>query len=278
VGMTVKKGKAPSGEKDLREMASTLRRWIVEQSFRSGVGHIGSALSVADIMAVLWGSVMREPGTSSPGRDRFVLAKGHAALALFASLRWKGLLTEKDFGQYCRDGSPIGAHPEHAVRGVDVSTGSLGQGLSVACGMAFGLRLKKNPARIFVLMSDAECNEGQVWEAAQFSAHHGLSSLTAVVDLNGLQALGPTRDILDLSPLAGKWRAFGWDVVEVDGHNIPALLKALGAGPGKRPRMVVARTVMGKGVSFMEGKVEWHYRNLDAKLAVQALKELGGGK
>jgi len=259
-------------------MAVTLRRWIVEQSFRSGVGHIGSALSVADLMAVLWGSVMREPGTSNPARDRFILAKGHAALALFASLRWRGLLTEKDFGQFCRDGSPIGAHPEHAVRGVDVSTGSLGQGLSVACGIAFGLRLKKNSARVFALLSDAECNEGQVWEAAQFASHHGLSNLVAVVDLNGLQAMGPTKGILDLGSLADKWRAFGWDTVEADGHNISALLKVFGAKQTAKPRMVIARTVMGSGVSFMEGKVEWHYRNLDAKLAALALKELGGGK
>jgi len=278
VGIDAKKPAASSGPKDLKEMALTLRRWIVEQSFRSGVGHIGSALSVVDIMAVLWGSVMREPGTSNPGRDRFVLAKGHAALAQFAALRWRGLLTEKDFGQFCRDGSPIGAHPEHAVRGVDVSTGSLGQGLSVACGMAFGLRARKNPARVFVLMSDAECNEGQVWEAAQFASHHGLSNLVAVIDLNGLQALGPTKSILDLGSLGEKWRAFGWEAVESDGHDISALLKALGAKPGKKPRMVVARTVLGKGVSFMEGKVEWHYRNLDAKLAVLAMKELGAGK
>ena len=259
-------------------MALTLRRWIIEQSFRSGVGHIGSALSVADIMAVLWGAVMREPGTSNPGRDRFILAKGHAALAQFAALRWRGLLTEKDFGQFCRDGSPIGAHPEHAVRGVEVSTGSLGQGLSIACGIAFGLRLKKNPARTYVLMSDAECNEGQVWEAAQFAAHHGLSSLVAVVDLNGIQALGSTKDILNLGSMAEKWRAFGWDAVEVDGHSIGALQKALNAKTGTKPRMVVARTVMGSGVSFMEGRVEWHYRNLDAKMAALALKELGGGK
>jgi len=259
-------------------MALTLRRWIVEQSFRSGVGHIGSALSVADIMAALWGSVMREPGSSNPARDRFILAKGHAALAQFAALRFRGLLTEKDFGQFCRDGSPIGAHPEHAVRGVDVSTGSLGQGLSVACGMAYGLRLKKNPARVFVLMSDAECNEGQVWEAAQFASHHGLANLVGMVDLNGLQAMGPTKMILDLGSLAEKWRAFGWDTVEADGHNISALVKVLSVKSPARPRMVIARTVMGSGVSFMEGKVEWHYRNLDAKLAALALKELGGGK
>lgn len=278
MGINAGKPSATSGPKDLKVVALTLRRWIVEQSFRSGVGHIGSALSVADIMAVLWGAVMKEPGTSNPGRDRFVLAKGHAALAQYAALRWRGLLTEKDFGQYCRDGSPIGTHPEHAVRGVDVSTGSLGQGLSVACGIAFGLRLKKNPSRVFVLMSDAECNEGQVWEAAQFASHHGLSNIVGVVDLNGLQALGATKGILDLGSLAEKWRAFGWDAVESDGHNIPALLKALSAKAGAKPRMVIARTVMGSGVSFMEGRVEWHYRNLDARLAALALKELGGEK
>jgi len=258
-------------------MAARMRRWIVEQSFASGVGHIGSALSVADIIAVLWGAVMREPGTSRPGRDRFVLAKGHAVLAQYAAMRALGLLDAAAFSSFCRDGSPLNVHPEHVVPGVDASTGSLGQGLSIGCGLAHGLRLKGSPSRVFVLMSDAECNEGQVWEAAQFAAHHKLSGLVGAVDVNGTQALGKTRDVLDPGPLAAKWKAFGWDTGEVDGHDISALLRAFRAKPGKRPRMVLARTVMGKGVGFMEGKVEWHYRNLTPELAAKALKELGGG-
>ena len=255
-------------------MGACMRRWIVEQSFASGVGHVGSALSIVDIIAVLWGAVMREPGTARPGRDRFVLAKGHAALAQYAAMRWLGLIDEAAFSSYCKDGSLYGVHPDHASPGVDVSTGSLGQNLSVGCGLAYGLRLKGSRSRVFVLLSDAECNEGQVWEAAQFAAHHRLANLVAAIDVNGTQAMGRTRDVLDLEPLAVRWKAFGWDAVEADGHDLGALQRAFSAKPGIRPRIVLARTVMGKGVSFMEGKVEWHYRNLDAELAKKALAEL----
>ena len=256
-------------------MSTSMRRWIIEQSLKSGVGHVASALSVVDIMAVLWGRAMKDPGTRSPDRDYFILAKGHASLALYCALRWKGLLDEATFRTYCSDGSLLGMHPEHVLPGVDLSTGSLGQGLSVGCGLAFGIRLKGGTARVFALMSDAECNKGQVWEAAQFAAHHRLSNLVAVVDLNGLQALGYTRDILDLEPLTEKWRVFGWDTAEVDGHDHAALLAALAPRAGEgRPRMVVARTVQGKGVSYMENRLEWHYRNLTPELAARALDEI----
>jgi transketolase len=258
----------------LRAMASAMRRWIIDQSFASGVGHIGSALSVVDVTAALWGAVLRGAGTHDPDRDRFILAKGHAALALYAALRWNGLMDEATFRTYCRDGSAVGVHPEHTLPGVDVSTGSLGQGLSIGCGLAYGLRLKDSPGRVFVLLSDAECNEGQVWEAAMFAAHHGLSNLTAVVDVNGCQALGQTRQVLDLEPLAERWRAFGWDAFDIDGHDPEALAAALSAPPGGRPRLAAARTRLGKGISFMEGRVEWHYRNLSETQHAQSLAEL----
>ncbi|MFA6317112.1 MAG: transketolase [Elusimicrobiota bacterium] len=260
--------------KDLRAMASQMRRWIVERAFSARIGHIGSALCIADIVAVLWGAVMRRPGTSDHDRDRFILGKGHAVLAQYAAMRWLGLMEDDYFRTYCHDGSLLGVHPEHLVPGVEVSTGSLGQGLSVGCGIALAQRMKKSPGRVFVLISDAECNEGQVWEAAQFAAHHRLSSLVVVVDENGLQAMGDTKGILDLSPLVARWRAFGWQALETDGHDPAALLRALRTRPGSKPRIVVARTVMGKGVSFMEGKVEWHYRTLSPELAAKALKEL----
>jgi transketolase len=257
-----------------REMARALRRWIVEQSLASTVGHVGSALSIVDIVAALWEGTMRGPGTQAEDRDRFILSKGHAALALYSALRWKGLLDESAFGSFCRDGSLLGVHPHHALPGVDVSTGSLGMGLSVGCGLAHGLRLRCHPSRVFVLLSDAECNEGQVWEAAMFAAHHALSGLVAVVDLNGLQALGHTREILALD-MVRLWSAFGWDTVAVDGHDVDALLAALHAAPrGGAPRAIVAATVLGKGVSFMEGRLEWHYRNLTPELAERALADL----
>ena len=258
-----------------RAMAASLRRWIVERSFASGVGHIGSALSIADLVAVLWGAVLRDPGTASPDRDRFILSKGHACLALYAAMYYRGQLDEAAFASYCRDGSALGAHPEHTLPGIDLSTGSLGQGLSVGCGIAYGLRHQGSPARVYVLMSDAECNEGQVWEAAQFAGHHRLGNLTGILDWNGTQALGRTCDVLDLDPVADKWRAFGWDVAEADGHDPAELLRVLAPDPDAgRPKMVVARTVLGKGVSFMEGQVPWHYLNLTPATRDQAFAEL----
>ncbi len=217
--MTVQHNLDESRE-DLGTIAAKLRQWIIEQSFASRVGHIGSALSVVDVMAVLWGEVMRQPGTKHPDRDRFILSKGHAALALYRAMRWKGLLDEETFQGYCRDGSLLGVHPEASLPGIDASTGSLGQGLSLGCGMAYGLRLRGSPGRVFALVSDAECNEGQLWEAVMFAAQHRLTNLIVVVDLNGLQALGSTRAILDLEPLGEKWQAFGWECREVDGHDL----------------------------------------------------------
>jgi transketolase len=259
-------------------MATTMRRWIIEQSFAANVGHIASALSIVDILAVLYGSVLSGAGTRRQDRDRFILSKGHAALALYCALRWIGVIDNETFQTYCTDGSLLGSHPEHRLPGIDLSTGSLGMGLSVACGMAYGLRQLNKSARAYVLLSDAECNEGQVWEAIMFAGHHRLARLTAVVDLNGTQAFGPTRTILDLAPLAAKWQSFGWDVHEVDGHDHCQLAAALG-DPGKhspaQPRVVIARTVLGKGVDFMEGQVPWHYRNLTAELKEQALSGLG---
>jgi transketolase len=259
---------------ECRALARALRRWTIEQSLRSNVGHIGSALSIADVMAALWGGTMNAPGTQAEDRDRFILGKGHAALALYGALRWRGLLSEEAFRTYCADGSLLGVHPERDLPGVDVSTGSLGQGLSVGCGLAHGLELRGLPSKVWVLVSDAECNEGQVWEAAMFAGHHRLQNLCVVVDLNGLQALGHTADILSVPHLAQVWEAMGWEAVEADGHDLTALLTILNRPPAGRPRVLVARTVMGKGVSFMEGRVEWHYRNISPEQARDALREL----
>ena len=263
---------------ECRDMAHGMRRWIIEQSLASNVGHVGSALSIVELVAVLWRGIMIDPGTDLPDRDRFILAKGHAALTLYCALRWKGLLDEATFKTFCRDGSSLGVHPEHSLPGVDLSTGSLGHGLSVGCGLAYAFKKNKAPSRAFVLMSDAECNEGQIWEAAMFAAHHRLSNLIALIDLNGSQAYGRTRDVLDIPSMKAVWESFGWEAVEADGHDPESLLRALDPAPGAhagRPRVVVARTVLGKGVSFMENRVEWHYRNLTPELAEQALREIG---
>jgi transketolase len=263
---------------DRANLGATLRRWIIQRSFAAGVGHIASGLCVADIMAVLWADVLRKPGSNDPDRDRFVLAKGHAALCLYAAMHWRGLIDEPTFHGFCANGSQLGVHPEPGLPGIEVATGSLGQGLSVACGIALALERRQSPARVFVLLSDAECNEGQVWEAAMFAAQHRLNNLVAIIDFNGMQALGDTREILDQSNLRDRWKAFGWDSLEVDGHDEAALRDALTTRIAGRagPAAIVARTIQGKGVSFMERQLEWHYRNLTPELAAQAVCELGG--
>jgi transketolase len=185
------------------------------------------------------------------------------------------LIEAKEMETFCKDNSRLGVHPEAGTPTVHFSTGSLGMGLSVGAGMALSTQVQKGTRRTFVLLSDAECDEGSIWEAVMFAAQHKLSQLTAIIDDNGMQAMGPTRDILDLSPMADRWRSFGWETREVDGHDEKALEKAL-AIPSSKPLAVIARTVPGKGVSFMEGKLEWHYYPVQEDQARQALKELGG--
>jgi transketolase len=253
-----------------------IRRIVLEQSKRAGVGHIGSALSIADIIASLYSGVVNVPATDDPERDRFILSKGHAALALYAALHLRGFVTRDQLDTYCGDGTLLGVHPEHALTGVDVSTGSLGQGLSIATGIALAARMQGSRRRAFVLISDAECNEGSVWEAAMFAAHHRLSNVIAIVDVNKQQALGYTEDVLSLSPLTDKWRAFGWDVHAVDGHDIDALTQTMTAleqdeGP---PHILIADTTFGKGVSFMEGQIKWHYLPMSDDEYARALREI----
>jgi transketolase len=244
---------------------------------RAGVGHIGSALSIADMLAALYAGPLAELDSDDPDRDRFVLSKGHAALALYAALAATGRMPESALAGYCAEGSPLGAHPEHVVDGIDFSTGSLGQGLSIAAGSAVAARMQGSSRRAFVLVSDAECNEGSLWEAAMFAGHHRLGNLVALVDVNGQQALGKTKDVLDCEPLAERWRSVGWDVHEVDGHDVDglvAVMEGLDGRPG-RPHVLICRTTFGKGVSFMQSKIEWHYLPLDPEQYRSALEEVG---
>jgi transketolase len=258
---------------DSATLAGHIRRQTIEHAKRANVGHIGSALSVADLLAVLFEGVLQIPSVDDPDRDRFILSKGHAALALYCALHGRGTLTTEQLAGYCTDGSLLGAHPEHRLVGVDFSTGSLGQGLSVGAGAALAARLQGSQRRVFVLVSDAECNEGALWEAVMFAAHHGLDNLVAIVDENGQQALGHTRDVLDLSPLSERWRAFGWDVVEVDGHDHDALRAALEPA-GDAPRALIAHTTFGKGVSYMENEIKWHYWPMSDAEYARAVTEL----
>jgi len=249
---------------------------VLEQSRRANVGHIGSALCIADVLAALYGGVLRLPGTGDPDRDRFILSKGHAALALYAALHLRGELSAERLATYCGDDSLLGAHPEVALPGVDFSTGSLGHGLSLGAGAALAARLQGSARRIFVLVSDAECDEGSLWEAVMFAAHHQLSPLVAIVDLNGQQAFGRTDQVLKLEPLAAKWRAFCWDVHEVDGHDSAALARTFqGLDPRSGPpHVVLAKTVFGKGVSFMESQLRWHYLPLTDEQFRAAIAEV----
>ncbi len=256
---------------------AAIRRIVLEQSKRANVGHIGSGLCVAELLAALYGPVLQIVSPTDPERDRFILSKGHAALALYAALHLRGWLSAEALDTFCGDGSVLGVHPEHGLPGVDFATGSLGHGLSMGAGAALAARLQRSPRRVFVLLSDAECNEGSVWEAAMFAAHHRLANLVALIDLNGQQALGYTDAILDLSPLATRWSAFGWHVQEVDGHDVNGLIPALtdlNTADGL-PHVVIARTVFGKGVSYMERQIKWHYWPMSDTEFDQAMREQG---
>ncbi len=255
-----------------------IRRIILEQSHRARVGHVGCALSVADLVAVLYGGILNVPGPGDPRRDRFILGKGHAALALYAALHLRGWIGEKELNTFCADGTRLGVHPEHTVPGVDFSTGSLGQSLCMAAGSALGARLQKRPSRTFVLLSDAECNEGSIWEAAMFAAHHKLAGLVAIIDFNGQQAMGFTKDILDPGDMRARWEAFGWDAREVDGHDHREIREALEGldTAGGPPHAVIARTVFGRGVSFMEDQVKWHYWPMSDVEYAMALEDIEG--
>jgi transketolase len=259
-----------------RVAARRIREIILHQSKRANVGHIGSALSVADILAVLYTEVLRIADPRDPARDRFILSKGHASLALYAALSLRGWIPREMLDSFCQDGSILGVHPDRAVPGIDFSTGSLGQGLSMGVGAALAVRLAERRHRVFVLVSDAECNTGVLWEAVMFAAHHRLSNLVVIVDANGQQALGYTRDVLNLAPLADRWRAFGWDAQEIDGHDTQAIARAVGAlsNDSGAPHVLVARTVFGKGVSYMEGQIKWHYWPMSDQEYAQALAEV----
>ncbi|HTA31371.1 MAG TPA: transketolase [Candidatus Cybelea sp.] len=252
-----------------------IRLIILEQSKRAHVGHIGSSLSVAEIIAALYGRVLRISNADDPDRDRFILSKGHAALALYAALALRGIIPHKQLNTFCADNSLLGVHPEYLLPGVDFCSGSLGQGLTYGAGAALAARLQGSKRRVFVLLSDAECNEGSVWEAAMFAAHQRLGNLTAIIDLNGQQALGYTKDVCDIPNMVERWRAFGWDASEIDGHDVDALAEKMTKHDGKRPQMLVARTTFGKGVTYMHSQIKWHYLPMSEDEYRQAVAEVG---
>lgn len=262
-----------------RELAKKIRIHGLRMTSSGGSSHIGAVLSAADILAVLYNEILNvDPGNPrSAGRDRFVMSKGHAGAGVYAALAESGFFPVEKLRTHYQDGSDLSGHVSHkGIPGVEFSTGSLGHGLSVAAGMALAARKDGRTHRVFALLSDGECDEGSVWEAALFAAFHKLDNLTAVIDYNKMQAMGFTAETLDLEPFAAKWTAFGWSCAEVDGHDpaeLAAILRQLPLNPG-RPTAVIAHTVKGKGVSFMENNILWHYRCARGAEFEAALAEL----
>jgi transketolase len=270
----------PVPRSQTEEMAKRIRRHAVQMTNLGGSSHVGSVLSMADIIAVLYGSIMRIDPTSPnrADRDRFILSKGHAGAGVYAVLAESGFFPLEWLEKHCADGSVLSGHVSHrGVPGVEISTGSLGHGLSVGAGMALGAKLDVLTNRVFVLLSDGECDEGSTWEAAMFAAHHQLDNLIAIVDYNKIQSLASVEDTLGLEPFADKWKAFGWSCAEVDGHNHDSLYAHLSSIPktAGKPTCLLAHTVKGKGVSFMERSVLWHYRTPRGSEYDDALNELG---
>jgi transketolase len=267
-------------EKTSVDTAAAVRAHLLRMTNAGRSSHVGSGLSCADILAVLYADVMAvDPARPDwPDRDRFIMSKGHAGAALYAVLAERGFFDPTMLTQHYRNGSLLSGHVSHVgIPGIELSTGSLGHGLSVAVGMAWRARQRAADWRTFVLLGDGECDEGSIWEAALFGAHHGLSNLVAIVDYNQLQSLTTTQLTLGLEPFADKWEAFGWEVLPVDGHDHDQLAAALDGPrpsvPG-RPRCVLANTTKGKGVSFMENQVLWHYRPPSDTELVAALAEV----
>jgi transketolase len=266
------------GEFDtVMELARGIRRHSLCMTERASSSHVASALSCADILAVLYGSVMNHSPEASTcsGRDRLIFSKGHAAVALYSALALVGYMEPGRLAEFGTPGTALAGHVTAGeIPGIECSTGSLGHGLPLAVGTSLAIRDAGSSARVFCVMSDGECQEGSVWEAALLARQWGLDNLHAVIDANGQQGLGAVDGIVRLESLVDKWQAFGWNVREVDGHDLAALDESLGRTGSEAPNLTIARTVKGRGVSFMEDLLEWHYRSPSDSDLAQALREL----
>jgi transketolase len=261
------------------QISKEIRKKVLKMMYESRTAHLGSCLSCVDILTILYFKILSiDPkNPAAENRDRFLLSKGHGAAALYATLAQRGFFSEKILDGYCQNGGMLPGHStRNCVPGVEVSTGSLGHGLSLGAGMALAAKNDKKEYRIFVLMSDGECEEGSVWEAALFASHHKLDNLIGIIDYNKLQALGWTNEVLNLEPLTKKWESFGWSVKEADGHNFLDLEEKLSRIPFEKgkPSLLICHTIKGKGVSFLENKLESHYKNLNFEEYQRALKGL----
>jgi transketolase len=261
------------------ELAGRIRRQALMMTHRARSSHVGTSLSMAEILAVLYAGVLRvDPKRPAwRERDRLILSKGHGCAGLYAVLAEVGFFPATALEEFYQDGFRLAGHVTHtAVHGVEASTGALGHGLSLACGMALAARRDRQNHRVFAVLSDGECDEGATWEAALFAPHHALDNLVAIIDYNKMQSLGSVAEVLELEPLGAKWEAFRWAVREVNGHDVDTLIDTLSGVPfvSGRPSCVVAHTVKGKGVSFMEDQLLWHYRAPDNDELARALREL----
>ena len=265
------------------ELAKKIRIHALKMANSGGGSHIGSALGICDILAVLYSKIMNiDPKNPKLGdRDRFILSKGHAGAAVYAVLAETGFFSADKLKSHYQDGSDLSGHVSHkGIPGVELSTGSLGHGINVGVGMALAAKMDKKLQRVFVFMSDGECDEGTIWEAAMFASHHKLDNLITIIDYNKIQSLDSVSNTLGLEPFSDKWMSFGWSVVEVDGHDHNLLVEKLSDIPRSKnsPTVVIAHTIKGKGVSFMENKVLWHYRCPKGREYEDALRELEIGK
>ncbi len=275
--MNIKNDKNDEME-SLERVARRVRREVLKMVHETSSPHIGSSFSAVEILVALFFHVLKTSPErmNDPARDRFILSKGHAAPALYAVLAERGYFDRKELEGFAVDGGIFEQHPNRDVRrGIEVTSGSLGHGLAIGVGMALAGRIDRADYQVHVLLSDGELNEGSVWEAVMFAGHQRLSNLAAYVDANQIQALGHTREVLDLKPIGGKWESFGWHAQEVDGHDFRQIFQAVNNFDGSRPNLVVLNTVKGKGVSFMENNLLWHYRSPDDEEYKLALKELG---
>lgn len=264
---------------EYQEIAREIRKDILNMVYRAKAPHIGSSFSIVEMMVALYFrclSVSPEK-VQDENRDIFILSKGHGCPALYATLARRGFFRPQVLERFGINGGTLELHPTRDVkRGIEVSTGSLGHGLSIGAGMALAARRRQSGHRVFCLLSDGETNEGSVWEAAMFSAHHKLDNLISIVDYNKIQALGKTEEILNMEPLAGKWRSFGWQATEIDGHDFGQIISTLEKVPfqKQKPSVIIAHTTKGKGISFMENELLWHYRCPDEEEYMRALEEL----
>ena len=261
---------------DYKKIANNARKKVLEMIHLAGTSHIGSNFSCMDVLAVLFSKLNLDKNLKED-RDRFILSKGWAAASLYYFLSEKGVIPKEDLETYCRADSKYIGLAEPDVRGVEVAGGAMGHGLPMGLGMALGAKLSGEKWQTYVLMSDGELDCGTTWECAALAPQHALNNLTVIVDCNDFQAMGETKAVLNIEPLADKWKAFNWDVVEINGHDYKQIEDAINASfkeTRKKPLVIIARTIKGKGVSFFERKLEWHYKNIDQENYIKALTEL----